>query len=95
MTRTYVRHTDLCPWRIERQHYDLHHARMLRALGRRRAGLSNVREIEIGLDNWLDRLEQNSQVVDYDPEAGFRLVKRRKSDADIIRKPSKAKAAAK
>lgn len=93
MTRAYLRHDELVPWPIEKAHYNLAHARMLRALGRRRAGLTNVREVEIGLDNWLARLDRDNVVVDYSPEGGFTLVKRRKADADVIRRPKKARAA--
>lgn len=80
----------LLPWKIERQHRYKHAPAMLRAEGRRRAGMP-LSELQTALlNNWLRFMADEDCVVHYDPETeeGFFYVPRRKGvDTDLIRKP--------
>ena len=61
------------PWRLKERHQTHYAARMLRLLGRRRAGLSNASEMDQRLDSWLAQLADAHAVVTYLPttEDGF------------------------
>jgi hypothetical protein len=61
------------PWRVRQEHQTHYAARMLRLLGRRRAGITNSAESDARLDAWLRNLEAHGAVVVYveDTEEGF------------------------
>jgi hypothetical protein len=63
------------PWRVRVEHMTAYPARMLRLLGRRRAGLElNPHEAD-RLDSWLDALAERNLVVAYCPDqTGFLYV---------------------
>lgn len=65
------------PWEVADQHQSHYAARMLRLLGRRRAGLQNSTENDARLDAWLAQLEREGAVVTYhrDTHDGFFYVK--------------------
>lgn len=68
------------PWRVNGKHLRDYQPRMLRLLGRRRAG-ETLNELEDSrLDNWLQMLEDDNAVVAYDPEVGFGYVDRSPED---------------
>lgn len=88
------RHEALIPWRVLVQHQDANQVKLLRAAGRRRAGLKNAPEIEQRLDSWLAKLEEAGRpVVAYypDTEEGFTYHERVPEDGDgewdLIRRP--------
>lgn len=56
------------PWTVRDRHLTSYPARMLRLLGRRRAGLTLTAEQESRLDSWLAMLERENAVVVYFPE---------------------------
>lgn len=56
------------PWKVKEQHLTAYPARMLRLLGRRRAGIQNSAEQDQRLDAWLDQLRREHAVVAYVPE---------------------------
>lgn len=56
------------PWRVKEQHQTHYAARMLRVLGRRRAGIRNSAEMDSRLDAWLEQLRDAGAVVAYVPE---------------------------
>lgn len=61
------------PWTVREEHQTHYAARMLRLLGRRRAGITNSAESDARLDSWLRQLERSGAVVVYfpDTEDGF------------------------
>lgn len=66
-----ARYSQEIPWRVKVEHIKEYPARMLRILGKRRAGgeltdLENQR-----LDAWLKKLEDDHAVVGYDPNSTF------------------------
>lgn len=65
--------TEEMPWEVKSEHSSHYAARMLRALGRRRAGLGNAVDLDKRLDAWLARLAEDQAVVVYlpDSEDGF------------------------
>lgn len=67
------RYKDEIPWTVKEEHATHYAARMLRVLGRRRAGLPMTDEQERALDSWLERLHEIHAVVVYDrdSEDGF------------------------
>lgn len=90
------RHDELIPWRVELRHRHRMAPKMLRALGRRRAGESNGVTVEEELDRWLvARAESSAEapegtVVHYEPstDQGWWYVPRRPGiDTDVIRVP--------
>lgn len=70
------RYTDEIPWKVAEEHATHYAARMLRALGRRRAGLPLTERQETALDHWLVRLMDMHALVTYerDSEDGFYYV---------------------
>jgi hypothetical protein len=84
-----MRHEDLIPWIIAEEHKDRYAPRMLRNLGRRRAG-ERLRASEAKkLDAWLSRLEREQVVVDYrrDEAEPWVYVPRRADDDEYVRRP--------
>jgi lipopolysaccharide export system protein LptC len=65
------RYHEEIPWTVRAEHAMAYQARMLRDLGRRRAG-KDLREDEARrLDSWLAKIKANNAVVAYDPDYGF------------------------
>ena len=62
------KYSDEIPWTVREEHLTHYAARMLRLLGRRRAGIQNSTEMDNRLDAWLDQLTQSHAVVVYVPE---------------------------
>lgn len=56
------------PWTIKEKHLTAYPPRMLRLLGRRRAGVQNSAEMDARLDAWLAQLRREHAVVAYVPE---------------------------
>lgn len=65
------RYREELPWRVKMEHIREYPARMLRLLGRRRAGQDMTDEENRRLDAWLAMLEKDHAVVAYDPESEF------------------------
>ena len=61
-------YTEEIPWQVREQHLTAYQARMLRLLGRRRAGIANSQEMDDRLDGWLAQLRREHAVVAYLPE---------------------------
>lgn len=62
------KYSDELPWTVREEHLTHYAARMLRLLGRRRAGIQNSAEMDARLDGWLRQLDENHAVVTYLPE---------------------------
>lgn len=72
LTRDAMRYKAELPWRVRAEHLTQYPARMLRLLGRRRAGVELTDDEESRLDAWLDALEEKEIVVAYAPDTeGF------------------------
>ena len=74
------------PWRVQVEHLRAYPVRMLRLLGRRRAGEPIAKDAEYRLDIWLRKVREENVVVAYDPDSdeGFVYVRRLPSDpADL------------
>lgn len=85
LSTTQHRYSEEIPWTVKTQHLRDYQPRMLRLLGRRRAG-EELNEIENSrLTNWLAMLEADNAVVGYDPEVGFAYIDR--SDDDPVDVP--------
>lgn len=67
------KYSEELPWTVREEHLTHYAARMLRLLGRRRAGVQNSHEMDKRLDAWLDQLEAEHAIVIYlpDTEEGF------------------------
>lgn len=67
------KYPDEIPWTVKEEHLTHYAARMLRLLGRRRAGIQNSAEMDQRLDAWLAQLRDSNSVVVYVPktEQGF------------------------
>lgn len=79
-TRDGIRYKDEIPWRVKAEHLTQYPARMLRLLGRRRAGHELADDEAQRLDAWMEGLEEKELVIAYCPDdAGFLYV-----DADEI-----------
>lgn len=74
------RYRDTLPWRVRSEHLGAYPARMLRSLGRRRAGLAMKADDERRLDGWLTDVSYEDVVVAYSPKAGFLYVPRDERD---------------
>lgn len=76
------RYSQELPWRVRSQHLSQYPARMLRLLGRQRAGLELAPGDEKRLERWLAILDRDREVVGYDPNTieGFWYVPRRGSE---------------
>lgn len=82
-------HRDLIPWRInpEHAHSEIYYA--LQAVSRERQGIPLAKQ-DFYRAKWLRDLltrQANLRVVDYDYTKGWRLVRARMTDTDIIRRP--------
>ena len=62
------RYVEELPWVVREEHQTHYAARMLRLLGRRRAGIVNSEESNKRLDSWLAQLEEAGAVVTYVPD---------------------------
>lgn len=62
------RYPDEIPWTVREAHQTHYAARMLRLLGRRRAGIPNSAESDKRLNSWLRQLEEAGAVVTYVPD---------------------------
>lgn len=62
------RYTDTLPWRVKIEHSKHYAARMLRLLGRRRAGEVLHEQDGQRLDSWLEKMDAEGTVVAYIPE---------------------------
>lgn len=73
------------PWRVKTDHLYRYEAQMLRALGKRNAGLPESEYARTRLDSWLRKLESNGLVVVYvpDTEEGFFLIKGERDDPGV------------
>lgn len=73
LSSTAKRYNEEIPWTVREQHLTHYAARMLRTLGRRRAGIQNSAEMDSRLDAWLNLLKSHHSVVAYlpDTEEGF------------------------
>ena len=67
------RYPEEIPWQVQERHQRHYAARMLRLLGRRRAGVRNSAENDARLDAWLRQLQSAGVVVTYyrDTDDGF------------------------
>jgi len=76
------RYSQELPWRVKSEHLSQYPARMLRLLGRKRAGLELGPGDEKRLERWMGLLEREREVVGYDPNTieGFWYVPRRGSE---------------
>jgi hypothetical protein len=70
------KYLDEIPWSVREEHQTHYAARMLRLLGRRRAGIQNSAEADKRLDSWLNQLHEKNAVVTYVPDTpdGFYYV---------------------
>lgn len=62
------KYVDEIPWTVREEHQTHYAARMLRLLGRRRAGTTNSQESDKRLDSWLAGLTEAGAVVVYVPD---------------------------
>jgi hypothetical protein len=75
LSRPMARYDDELPWRVKVSHMTQYPARMLRLLGRRRAGFDLSGADSERLDSWLATLKDEGLVVAYCPERkGFLYV---------------------
>ena len=81
------RYADVLPWEVQARHVGHRYARMLRLLGRRRAGGTLSPSETSQLDRFLVELEGANAVVAYVPDSpeGFYAVPREPEDKDVIR----------
>lgn len=86
LERRIERNDDLIPWAVAKEHRWAYPVMMLRAAARQRAGLPSTPVILTRLASWLNRMERDGLVVDYDPAKGFSYVLKQPGD-DLIRKP--------
>lgn len=77
-----LRYSEEIPWRVSLNHVKEYPVRMLRLLGRRRAGLELTEVENERLDSWLKRLDDDNAVVAYDPDStyGFYYIPKAKGD---------------
>lgn len=81
ISATQPRHKECLPWRVKIDHIREYPARMLRVLGRRRAGLPLSERENKRLDAWLQQLSDDHAVVGYDPDSKFGFYYIDKDDA--------------
>lgn len=62
------RYQEEIPWRVRQEHLTHYAARMLRLLGRRRAGQLDDDDLNARLDGWLAQLREDHAVVTYVPD---------------------------
>jgi hypothetical protein len=75
-TKPLKKYTEEAPWQVRGEHQTHYAARMLRLLGRRRAGLENTEANDRRLNAWLKKLKDSGTVVIYIPESpdGFHRI---------------------
>ena len=79
-SREGVRYKTELPWKVKGEHLTQYPARMLRLLGRRRAGIELTDDEMQRVDAWLEGLEEKNLVIGYCPDGdGFLYL-----DADEI-----------
>lgn len=71
LSATGPRYREELPWRVRIEHIAEYPARMLRLLGRRRAGGDLTADENKRLDSWLRQLQDEHAVVGYDPDSKF------------------------
>lgn len=72
LTRDVMRYKQELPWKVKSDHITQYPARMLRLLGRRRAGIKLNEDETDRLDAWLDSIAEKNLVVAYVPDGdGF------------------------
>lgn len=78
LSKPVSRYTDEIPWRVKVEHIKEYPARMLRTLGRRRAGLPLTELENTRLDAWLAKLERDHAVIGYAPDSiyGFYYIEK-------------------
>lgn len=69
ITTQQLRYKDEIPWKLRGRDLMAYPVRMLRLLGRRRAGLELNEEENLRLDKWLEHLREMDAVVAYDPDS--------------------------
>lgn len=79
------KYPDELPWKLREEHQTHYAARMLRLLGRRRAGIANSAETDRRLDSWLAQLEEARAVVTYVPDTdeGFFYVEGQPEESGV------------
>lgn len=71
LSKPTARYREEIPWRVKVEHIKEYPARMLRILGKRRAG-AELTDIEnVRLDAWLKKLNDDHAVIGYDPNSTF------------------------
>lgn len=68
LTSTKPRYKDTIPWRVKVEHAKTYPIRMLRLLGKRRAGVELPEDDDRLLDGWLEHLDREGLIVAYDPD---------------------------
>lgn len=63
-----MRYKDELPWKVRAEHLTQYPARMLRLLGRRRAGVELNEDEDSRLDAWMESLEEHNLIVAYAPD---------------------------
>lgn len=76
-----ARYSEEIPWKVKIEHIREYPARMLRTLGRRRAGLSLTDVENARLDAWLAKMERDHTVVGYAPDSTYGFYYIEKDDA--------------
>lgn len=74
LTSENPRYSDELPWKVARPHLTAYPARMLRLLGRARAGGRLSKDEDQRLTSWIDTLSAEGAVVAYSPTVGFLYV---------------------
>lgn len=69
LTEDRPRFKDEIPWRLKGKDLKAYPVRMLRLLGKRRAGMELTGEENKRLDNWLETMRAENAVVAHDPDA--------------------------
>jgi hypothetical protein len=79
-----IRYDKELPWRVKENHIREYPARMLRLLGRRRAGRALDEDQNSRLDSWLAKMTADDAVTVYDPDSlyGFYYAKRAEGEGD-------------
>lgn len=78
------RYTEEIPWTVAAKYLRAYPVKMLRMLGRRRAGLELSDADNDRLDAWLAKLDKENAVVVYDPKRGFGYAARVDTDPKDI-----------
>lgn len=78
------RYKETVPWRVRVDHAKAYPVRMLRLLGRQRAGLELNDKEQALLDAWLEHITNENLIVAYDPDddTGFHYVDAKFRDHD-------------